>query len=233
LGVAVTHLEDCRIDLDQFAVRVLEAAGAVFAVGHDDLVTGAAGIARTPKDFARHQQESRVIVQPLVVALLDCLHRFAKCRQRFRTDFEAQNVPDEFRPAPSRGPSRNTRESRRETLARASSLLPHRALPASGEASTVPHAPAPTPPSQPRAIPPASMHRGYTLIFRAPHRLDTERSDTKSTFESSRIAIAPFSASSRPCEQFLRRPRALRERSVRNLSNENVLVSEQSENVTP
>ena len=89
LRVAVTHLDDCRIELDQFAVRVLKAATAVLALGHHDLVTGAAGIARTAQDFARHQQQSRVIVQPLVAALLDCLHRFAKRRQRFRTDFEA------------------------------------------------------------------------------------------------------------------------------------------------
>jgi hypothetical protein len=67
------------------------------------------------------------------------------------------------------------------------------------------------------------MYRSYTLILRAPHRLITARSDTQSTFESSRIAIAQSSESSRPCEPFLRRPRAPRERSVRNLSNENVL----------
>ena len=51
------------------------------------------------------------------------------------------------------------------------------------------------------------MHRRYTPILRAPHRLDSERSATQSTFDSSRIAIAPLNASSRPCETFLRRPR--------------------------
>jgi hypothetical protein len=56
LCVAVTHLEDCRIELDQVAVRVLKAATAVLALGHHDLVTGAAGITRTAQDFARHQQ---------------------------------------------------------------------------------------------------------------------------------------------------------------------------------
>jgi hypothetical protein len=39
---------------------------------------------------------------------------------------------------------------------------------------------------------------------------------TQSTFESSRIAIAPLSASSRPCEPFLRRARALSKWSARN-----------------
>jgi hypothetical protein len=34
------------------------------------------------------------------------------------------------------------------------------------------------------------MHRGYTLILRAPYRLDTERSKAKSSFESPRVAIA-------------------------------------------
>jgi hypothetical protein len=64
--------------------------------------------------------------------------------------------------------------------------------------------------------------------LRAPQRLDTERSGTKSTLKSSRIAIAPSSASSRLCEPFLRRPRDPFERRARNLSNENVFELENS-----
>ena len=77
------------------------------------------------------------------------------------------------------------------------------------------------------------MHRSYTLIFRAPHRLNTERSDTKPTFESPRIAIAPLSASSRPYGPFLRRPRALLERSARNLSNKNVSICQSKVKMSP
>jgi hypothetical protein len=69
------------------------------------------------------------------------------------------------------------------------------------------------------------MHRRYTLISRAPHRLDTVRSDTQSTFESSRTTIATLIGTSHPYEPLLRRPCASFERSARNLSNENVLNS--------
>jgi hypothetical protein len=115
LCVAVAHLDDCRIKLDHFAVRVLKAAPAVFTLRHDHLVTGAAGIAWTAQDFARHQQQHRVIVQPMVAPLLKVLRRFAKRRQRFRTDFEAQDVPDALRPAPIRGPV-SRREPRNHSL---------------------------------------------------------------------------------------------------------------------
>jgi hypothetical protein len=56
LCVAATHLDDCRIELDQLAVRILKAAPAVFTLSHDQLVTGAAGIARAAQHFTRHQQ---------------------------------------------------------------------------------------------------------------------------------------------------------------------------------
>jgi hypothetical protein len=39
-ATAVTHLDDCRIELDQLAVRVLKATPAVFTLRHDQLVTG-------------------------------------------------------------------------------------------------------------------------------------------------------------------------------------------------
>jgi hypothetical protein len=70
LRVAVTHLDDCRIELDQLAVRVLKAAPAVFTLGDDHLVTGAAGVARTAQDFTRHQQQRGVIIQAMVAPLL-------------------------------------------------------------------------------------------------------------------------------------------------------------------
>jgi hypothetical protein len=67
------------------------------------------------------------------------------------------------------------------------------------------------------------MDRPYTLILRAPHRLDIERSETQSSFESSATAIAPLIASSRAYAPLCGCPRAPFERSARNLSNENVV----------
>jgi hypothetical protein len=87
LGVAVTHLDDCRIELDQFAIRVLKAAPTVLALGHHHLVTGAAGIARATQHLTRHREQGRVIIQPVGAALLKDSHCFAKRRQRFGADF--------------------------------------------------------------------------------------------------------------------------------------------------
>jgi hypothetical protein len=70
------------------------------------------------------------------------------------------------------------------------------------------------------------MQRGYTLLFCALQRLDTERSDTQSTFESSRLAIAPLSASSRHREPFLRHPALVPNGVPENPSNKNVLELE-------
>jgi hypothetical protein len=115
LRVAATHLDDCRIELDQAAVRMLKATPAVFTLSHDHLVTGAAGIARAAQDFTRHQQQSGVIIESMVAPLPKLLDRFAKGRQRFCTNFEAQNVPDELWPAPIRGPV-TRREPRNHAL---------------------------------------------------------------------------------------------------------------------
>jgi hypothetical protein len=47
LRVAVTHLDNCRIELDEVAVRVLKAATAILALRDHHLVTGAPRIAWT------------------------------------------------------------------------------------------------------------------------------------------------------------------------------------------
>ena len=69
LRVAVTHLDDGRIELEKLAVRLLKAAPAVLTPRHDHLVTGAAGIAWTAPDFTRHQQQGGVIIQAMAAAL--------------------------------------------------------------------------------------------------------------------------------------------------------------------
>ena len=164
LCVAVTHLDDCRLDLDQVAVRALKAAPTLAPRASPEInrSTSRAVFRPTAAIHSRSVSGTTTRVSSLTADQFNCPERRASASSgnsssasatRSFSSVARRRRPNNLSIYSPKLAYRDTRESWRETLATATPPRPYRAQPVSGEASTVPHAPAPTPPIRPRSTP--------------------------------------------------------------------------------
>src|SRR3954464_10542434 len=92
LPIALGHFDYCLRHLDELTAAVLLAVPAALAYGERHLITRPGFVPRAFEDAATEEQDGRVVIECFARFASDLRHGFAKTRERFARDLEAEHV---------------------------------------------------------------------------------------------------------------------------------------------
>src|SRR3954468_21047258 len=92
LPIALGHFDYCLRHLDELTAAVLLAVPAALAYGERHLITRAGFVPRAFEDAATEEQDGRVVIECFARFAPNLRHGFAKAREHFARDLEAEHV---------------------------------------------------------------------------------------------------------------------------------------------